>query len=385
MAKGRLMIERAIGRCRIVTADAVVFGTLRFRAGVIADIAPGADQMPAALDWEGDYLIPGLVELHTDNLERHMRPRPGVAWPSAAAIVAHDAQVSASGITTVLDAIGVGYDVGKEYRRDLLPESLAAIVEADHVGALRSEHLLHLRCEVGDPEVVEELAKHVGDPRLRLVSLMDHTPGQRQFVQAEKYKEYYRGTFGLSEAELDNLIAKRIEQQHTHAGPNRARIADLCRDRSITMASHDDGTVEQVEESLALGLTVAEFPTTLPAALAARAGGMATIMGAPNVVLGRSQSGNLSALEAAKHGALDALSSDYVPISLIHGAFRLADQGGLGLPAAIATVSRHPAQMVGLPDRGEIAPGKRADFVRVAMVDRTPVVREVWRGGHRVG
>ncbi len=378
------MRELVVSQCRIVTAETAVYGTLHTRDGVITDVQPGASALASALEWNGDYLIPGLVELHTDNLERHLRPRPGVAWPSTAAIVAHDAQVSASAITTVLDAIGVGYDIGKEYRRDLLPQSLAALAEAERARALRAEHFLHLRCEVGDPEVVDEFAKHADDPRLKLASLMDHTPGQRQFVKDDKFREYYRGTFGLSEAELDAVIAKRIEQQRDFAAPNRVRLARLCRDRSITLASHDDGTVDQVEESVGLGLTVAEFPTTLTAAAAARKRGMTTILGAPNVVLGRSQSGNLSALEAAQHGLLDALSSDYVPMSLIYGAFRLTEDAGLDLPAAIATVTRNPARMVGLEDRGEIAVGQRADFVRVTLIGQAPVVREVWRLGQRV-
>ena len=137
-------------------------------------------------------------------------------------------------------------------------------------------------------------------------------------------------------------------------------------------------------EAKADGIRIAEFPTTHEAARAARQHGMSVIMGAPNVVCGGSHSGNVSALDLAAEDLLDGLSSDYAPKSLLHGAFILHDRIGLPLPKAVATVTAHIAAGVGLPDRGELAPGKRADLIRVRWIGDIPVVRSVWREGPQV-
>jgi len=370
---------------RVVTPDAVVHGTVAVRAGVVVGVSAGPSRAPGAVDLEGDLLLPGLVEVHTDNLERHMQPRPGVYWPSPrAAAIAHDAQVAAAGITTVLDAIAVGeYGDGGERRR-MLADAVEAVGAAQDEGLFRAGHLLHLRCEVTDAGVVglfERLADH---PLVRLVSLMDHTPGQRQWADVATYRRFMRRLKSWSEAEFEAHMRERAAARALHAAPNRARVLAMSRERGFVVASHDDTLPEHVDEAAADGLTVSEFPTTLAAAERARLKGLAIVMGAPNVVRGGSHSGNVSALELAEVGLLDGLSSDYVPASLLHAAFVLHGRVGLPLPAAVATVTRRPAAMVGLDDRGAVAPGLRADLVRVRVVDDLPVVRAVWRGGARV-
>jgi alpha-D-ribose 1-methylphosphonate 5-triphosphate diphosphatase len=221
-------------------------------------------------------------------------------------------------------------------------------------------------------------------PLSRLVSLMDHTPGQRQFTDIAKFYEYYQGRFGYNDAQMAEMIARGQAEAELFSGPNRRAIVAMCIQRNLKMASHDDATPEHVAESLGLGLTISEFPTTVLAAEAARAGGMTTIMGAPNVVRGGSHSGNVSAAELARLGLLDALSSDYVPVSLGHAAFKLHNDDGIALPDAVAKISLNPARMLGLTDRGEIAIGKRADLVRLSLLDGLPIVRQVWRAGERV-
>jgi alpha-D-ribose 1-methylphosphonate 5-triphosphate diphosphatase len=214
---------------------------------------------------------------------------------------------------------------------------------------------------------------------------MDHTPGQRQFVDLTKYREYYQGKYGLSGAEIEAAMERQRDAHERHAGANRRRVVDLCRDRGIPLASHDDATPEHVAESLADGVALAEFPTTVAAARAAHGHGIAVLMGAPNLVRGGSHSGNVSARTLAEAGMLDILSSDYVPFSLLHAAFALARHlPHTGLPAAVATVTANPACAVGLDDRGSIAPGKRADLLRVRDADDAVLVRAVWRGGARV-
>ncbi|HVJ53416.1 MAG TPA: alpha-D-ribose 1-methylphosphonate 5-triphosphate diphosphatase [Aliidongia sp.] len=369
---------------KLVLEDRVIEGTLVVRDGRIAEIAEGRSSVPGALDLGGDYLLPGLVELHTDNLEKHFVPRPGTRWPSMAAVVGHDAQVAAAGITTVLDALAVGEASSGGDRLENLAAMTAAIREATAKEMLRADHLLHLRCEISHADVVTLFEEFLGDPLLRLVSVMDHTPGQRQFTTLDKYRYYYKKKYGWSEEEFLAFADRQTEAARTYGVPNRRAIVDLARENGLTLASHDDATLDHVEEAILDGMSIAEFPTTDEAARASRERGMAILMGGPNVVRGGSHSGNVSALGLAEQGLLDILSSDYVPQSLLHGAFILAEQvPGWDLPRAVRTVAGEPAARVGLADRGRLAPGLRADLVRVEDHE-VPLVRGVWTVGRRV-
>jgi len=380
--------EFLLTNARVVLRDRVLHGTVHVVGGTILAVDEGASQVPWAVDLEGDLLLPGLVEVHTDNLERHMQPRPSVYWPSGtAAALAHDAQVVAAGITTVCDAVAVGeYREGGARRRMLL-DAVNTIAETRAQGLFRADHLLHLRCEVPDEGVVELFADMVDDPRnrslIRLVSLMDHTPGQRQWADLRTYRNFHRSK-NWTDAEFQDHLDKELATRSRIAGPNRRALLDMAKASGFVLASHDDSTPEHVDEAVADGLTISEFPTTLAAAAHARRRGMSVVMGAPNVVRGGSHSGNVAALDLAAEGLLDGLSSDYVPASLLHAAFVLHDRAGMPLPAAVATVTRNPAAMVGLDDRGDIATGLRADLVRVRQVGDLPVVRAVWREGVRV-
>lgn len=374
----------SITNARVVTADAVIDGGVVVRDGTISDVFEGSG--PAtAFDFESDYLIPGLVELHTDNLEQNFQPRPKVRWPADAAMLAHDTQMIAAGITTVCDAVCVGFYGGAVERREFLGRSLDALKAAGAKNALKAEHFLHFRCEVSDAHCVEMFEPLAKEPRLKIVSLMDHTPGQRQWRNIESYRTFYRGRSNASEEEFQALLERRVAEQKLYADEHRKAVLELVREREIVLASHDDTTAEHVEQGHAEGLTISEFPTTVAAAQAAHEFGLKTIMGAPNVILGGSHSGNVSASGLAAQGLLDGLSSDYVPISLLHAAFRLADTLERPLPAMIALVTCNNARMIGLGDRGEIAAGKRADLLRVQRPLDMPQVKAVWRCGQRIG
>ncbi len=382
--------ELILTGARLVLRDRVLDGTLDLRDGRIAAIDAERSQAPNALDLDGDFLIPGLIEMHTDNLEKHLMPRPGVEWPSAlAALMTHDAQTAGAGITTVLDSIFVGEYLDKAVsrtacsRKDLLQRSLEAIRTGRDHGYLRAEHHLHLRCELADSHMAGLFQDLVDTPFLKLVSIMDHTPGQRQWSDLEKWRLYHSEK-KWTEDDARRVFEHRLENQRRYAGPGRETVTRLCRERNIPLASHDDTTTAHAEESAACGVVISEFPTTLAAARRARELGLTVTMGAPNVVRGGSHSGNVSALDLAAAGLLDALSSDYVPISLLHGAFLLHQRLDLPLPQAVATVSANLADVLGFTDRGELAPGKRADLVRVRVHEDVPIVRAVWREGERV-
>lgn len=378
--------ELLLTNARIVTPDRVVDGTLRLAGGRIAEVAEGATAAPGALDLEGDVLIPGLVELHTDALERHLQPRPGTDWPVAEAVVAHDAQILASGITTVLDAVALGDIVVDGARVQRLQPVLEGLAEARRLGVMKADHLLHLRCEISFPGLPALLEAAVADPAVRLISVMDHTPGQRQFVSLETYATYYQGKYGLSDAAFAAFVAQRRLEQERYAAAHRRLVVETARRRGIALASHDDATPAHVAEAVADGMALAEFPTTVEAAEGSRAGGLAVMMGAPNLVRGGSHSGNVSARELAARGLLDIVSSDYVPASLLQSAFLLAGPLALmTLPQAVAAVTSAPARAAGLADRGAIEPGLRADLLRVRRHGTLATVEAVWREGRRVG
>ena len=377
------MTDLTVTNARIVTRDDVVSGTVEVSNGRFSSVGEEPVRSGAALDFEGDYLLPGLVELHTDNLERQFTPRPGVEWPAEAAVLAHDSQLAAAGITTALDTVRVGG--GDKARPEHLSGMADAVKAAAGWGVLRAEHFLHLRCEVSSPDLMERFLPFMDDPLVRLVSLMDHTPGQRQFVDLGKHREYYQGRYGLSDGEMDEYVEAKQQAQQQFSARHRALVVKALEGRNVTLASHDDATVEHIEESVRDGVAIAEFPTRLEAAEAARRNGLAVLMGAPNLVLGGSHSGNASALDLASSGLLDMLSSDYVPSSTLQGVFLLRDGiVGMTLPEAAATATANPARAVGLEDRGEIAAGKRADFVRVREIEGVAVVRGTWREGLRV-
>lgn len=374
-----------ISNARIVTAHDEFIGTMSVHDEQIRDVEPGATAIPGADDWQGDYLIPGLVELHTDNLEKHLMPRPKVHWPVVPAIIAHDRQIVAAGITTVLDALSVGDIDANTLRTQTLQSSSECLQTAASAGILHADHFLHIRLELAEENLVELFEPYLHDERLRMVSLMDHTPGQRQWTDIGHYRTYVTGKRGWSEEKVDAMLGHLLERQQRYVATNRSAVVQRCTQRRqpVPLATHDDTTIEHVEEGVNDGVSISEFPTTLTAARAARERGLGIIMGAPNVVRGGSHSGNVSAAELARHDLLDVLSSDYVPASLLHAAFLLCKEG-FTLPKAIATVTRNPAIMVGLIDRGEIAGGMRADFLRVRVVDGVPVVLGIWKKGRQI-
>ena len=378
-------MEQRIYSQHIVTPSGLICGEVILRGEVIAAVEPRSGPSPTALDWSGDWMTPGLVDIHTDNLEKHYQPRPGALWDAYGAALAHDGQCASAGITTVLDSLSLhGRKEGLD-RKEALGPMIGGMDRAQADGALRAEHLLHLRCEVTNPELLSLLEPHADNARLKLLSVMDHTPGQRQTSDVSKLVGRLVAA-GHSEAEIEDITAERHEGRDPGvAYANRRSVVAFAREYGVPICAHDDATDAHVDEAHQDGCVIAEFPVTLAAALRSKSYGMAICMGGPNFVRGGSHSGNLSARECAEHGVLDILASDYVPLSMLRSAFMLIDDFGWAPERALATVAATPARSLGLTDRGEIAEGQRADLLRIAR--RTagwPVPAEVWRQGIRV-
>ena len=375
-----------LNNINLILEDQVVNGSLEIKNGLIHNYSDRPTQLSAAIDGQNGWLLPGLIELHTDNLDKFFTPRPKVDWPAHSAMSSHDALMVASGITTVLDAVAIGDVRDGGDRLENLEKMINAIEETQKRGVNRAEHRLHLRCELPHHTTLPLFEKLVGREPVSMVSLMDHSPGQRQYADRSKYRDYYQGKYHLTNEEMDRFEEEQMALAATWSQPNRETIAAICRERKIALASHDDATREHVVESHQLGSVIAEFPTTLAAAEASRQHGMNVLMGAPNIVRGGSHSGNVAAHRLAADNLLDILSSDYYPASLLDAAFRIADDDGnrYTLPQAIRLVSKNPAQALGLGDRGAIAEGKRADLVLAHRRGEHVHIDHVWRQGKRV-
>jgi alpha-D-ribose 1-methylphosphonate 5-triphosphate diphosphatase len=376
--------DLTLKNARVVMPNEVIEGSVHVRDGLIACIDSGPVESASALDLEGDYLIPGLIDLHTDNFERLVKPRNSVDWPVIPSLLAHDAHMVSAGITTIFDSLYVGFLGFGSRNFDTLKTTISALDICRRSRIFRGDHLLHLRAEVSMEVMPEQFSSVFPEASVRLVSLMDHTPGQRQWRDLEKYIAMEKKDFHLTQEEVDKFLATAQERHEKVSGPNRAKLLSLVDGHSIALASHDDTTAEHVEQAHAEGISISEFPTTVLAAETARNMGMHVVAGAPNLVLGRSHSGNVSAEELARRGLLDALASDYVPSSLLHGAFLLIEKIAMPIHKAIQMVTLSPARMVGLNDRGSIEIGRRADLVRVKTAQNLPLPMMVWLEGVRV-
>jgi len=363
--------ELVFANARIVRPDEIIRGSLHVIDGMIVDIGPAATNVPSAIDLGGEYLLPGLIDVHTDNIEKHIIPRPGVLWDGMSAAAAHDMVLASAGITTVFDSLCVG-TLGKPDRRHALPAAIEGLQRAERHGLLRTNHFLHLRCDVTEPGLAADLAPYLENPALRFVTVLEDS--------AARDPEHFRFTLkkrGMTESDVADTPAETSER--------RRWLAAECRRRGIPWGNHDDTKAWHVAEGVELGMRIAEFPLTREAVEAAHKAGMAIIGGAPNVVAGRSHTKFLSMRELVSQERVTALCSDYVPASLLHAVLRLTrDPIGLPLSRAVKLVSQAPAELFGLSDRGTIDVGRRADLIHVAFDDRAPILRASWHCGQRI-
>ncbi|MEB3337244.1 MAG: phosphonate metabolism protein PhnM [Leptolyngbyaceae bacterium] len=377
------MSEQIYTNYRLQLPNEEVLGTLVVRDGAIADIQPGV--VSTGHNGGGDYLMPGLIELHTDNVERCIAPRPGIEWPIAAAAVSHDREVISAGITTVYDAISIGDFKSRSLRLTHCEAMMDAILHGQLAGRFAADHRIHLRCEISYEHAFPSAEVHLRNPLVSLMSLMDHTPGQRQFVRMDKFKQYYMGKHGVSPDEIEDFIQQRYQDQEKYSLQNRKSLVNLAKQNNIALASHDDATTAHVQEAIEDGAAIAEFPTTLEAAREAHQHNLHVLMGAPNIVLGKSHSGNVSAMELVKRDQLDILSSDYAPQSLLQAIFVITKKTGKPLHEAMQVVTSNPAKAVNLfGDRGSLEVGKRADLIAVRDDGTVPRLTAVMRQGLRV-
>jgi len=378
-------LEFSLANARLIVDDSEVTGRLTVTDGIISSIDFDQTVPKGAFDCGGDFLSPGMIELHTDNLERHLKPRPGVRQPTQDSLIAHDGELASTGITTVFDALRVG-SVVSDGRNDYEPYALEAAESLIHLKKarqLRIDHQIHLRAEICSETLAEELDAFGDSLDIGIVSLMDHTPGQRQFCNTEQLILYLKGKHGMSDAAIEKHFASMKELRERNGVRHRDAAIHFAKANRAVLASHDDTTAADVAESKQADCALAEFPTTMEAAAECEKADIAVMMGAPNLMRGGSHSGNVSAEDLVKPGYLQILGSDYVPSTLLRAAVKLGGQLN-DMAAGMATVTARPARAVGLDDRGRIAVGLRADLLRFGVEGSHPVIRGVWSGGRQV-
>ena len=368
--------DLVLRNAHVVTEGDVIFGDVAVSRGRIEAI----DRSRAGsmeVDCQGDYLLPGFIDVHTDNLEKHAIPRESAPWNLPAAVLSHDAMMLGAGVTTVFDSLCAG-GVGSKARRDMLEPAVAILERLRPTGLLRATHYLHLRCDIIERGAADLVKAFLDLPSLRFVTFMDDQP-DRDPSRAARVHEKRRK---LAPGSLTYPFPPTPDEDFAAADEHRRSLLELCRARGIPTANHDDTTAEHVRTAAALGMTIAEFPITMEAAIAARDARMKVICGAPNLVRGKSYTGNVAVSELIRLGMVDILCSDYVPASLLQAVFQLAsDEFGMALPDAVAMVTARPADVFGLSDRGRIAPGSRADLLRVRVWEGTATLQQVWIAG----
>ena len=382
-ARGSLLI---LSNARVVTSGHVLHGSVVVENGLITEIHEGPSHHAEALDFAGDYLLPGLVDIHTDHFEKHLYPRAHVRWDFMRAALAHDAQIIGGGVTTVFDSLCVGATTDNPERAEILKPMIEALEQAQSAGMLRAEHLVHLRCELTDPVTPQLTAENIDLEIVRVISVMEHLPGIRQSRDIDAYVARACKSTGESPERVREKIKILVADKSHIAATTRPEIVALARARSMPLMSHDDTDVAHIEEGIAEGVSISEFPCSMEAAQAARAAGMRIVAGAPNLVRGGSQSGNIAVRDLLADKLVDILASDYVPRSMLDAAFLIAADPGLDydLPSAVALVTRTPALAGGLTDRGAVETGLKADLIRVDLQDGHPFVKSAWRSGYRV-
>src|SRR5262252_8748592 len=371
--------------CLVLPDRIVQRGSLRIESGHIVDIVEG--EAPVAdVEGNGLTLLPGLVDLHGDMLEREIEPRPKAILPIDLALFELDKRLVATGVTTAFAAVTFHRFGNSEVRSEERGRQIVTTVNRLH-SSLLADFKIHARFEVTNPEAGPVLTSLIEANLVHLVSLNDHTPGQGQYRDIERFIETMVEWRKLRKGVVQTEEELRAEIEQQQAKPRSwdvvNDVAAIARARAIPLASHDDDSPEKVEFVAGLGATVSEFPITLESAQAARARGMLTVMGAPNALLGRSHSQNLSALDGIRAGVVDILAADYHPASMLQSACGLAAQKIVSLPDAVKMISLNPARATGLTDRGSLQIGKRADLVLVEMAGR-PRVRGTMRSGRFV-
>jgi alpha-D-ribose 1-methylphosphonate 5-triphosphate diphosphatase len=374
-------MKRYLVNARIVLVDEVLEdASLLMDEGLIAAINPESGGDAEVIDLQGKLLMPGMVDLHCDALEKEVEPRPNVHFPLDFACAQADKRNAAAGITTVYHALSFANDELGVRNNAFAAEVAQAVHDWRPHGLV--DNRVHCRYEITDESGLPILKQLLVDDAMHMVSMMDHTPGQGQFKDMAAYRDYLTRTYKKTADEVAVIVERKVEAA-SGAFARMQELANAAHAAGISVASHDDDSAERVETMLGIGADISEFPINLDAARAAKAAGMSTIFGAPNIIRGKSQSGSMKAIEAIHEGVADCLCADYAPATLIVAVMSIPQKSDLTLAQAIGLVTANPARAAGLEDRGLIEVGRRADLIAVGQPGGVPQVTDTWVHGEQ--
>jgi len=372
-------MNTCLTNARIVLADEVIKNaSILIEEGVIAAIEPESTGNAEIIDLKNQWLMPGMIDLHCDALEKEVEPRPNVHFPHDFACAQADKRNAAAGITTVYHALSFANDELGVRNNDFAAQIARAVHEWHPHGLV--DNRVHCRYEITDESGLPILKSLLEEQSMHLISMMDHTPGQGQFKDMAAYRDYLTRTYKKTADEVNVIVERKVEAA-SGAFERMSVLAEAAHAAGISVASHDDDSAERVATMSGIGADISEFPISLEAAKAAKEAGMSTIFGAPNILRGKSQSGSMKAIEAIHEGVADCLCADYSPAALIVAVMKVPQISDLDLAGAVRLVTANPAKAAKLHDRGTIVVGKRADLIAVGEPGGLPQVTQVWSGG----
>lgn len=377
------MTDLVLNHCRAVLPDRVLEdASVRVEHGIVVDVTQGRS-LGEGIDAEGAWLLPGFVDMHSDAIEKAVEPRPGARFPVEVALRELDRSLAGWGITTIFHSLSfANMEMGLRSN-----DTAARLIDeiSSVTPLLRVDTRIHARFEVTDLEAVPHLERLIREKKVDLLSFMDHSPGQGQYRDTAAYRSYYGKVYAMSDADLDLVLDRKAQARAEGMQEAVAQQLALCRRKGVPMASHDDDTPERIEWRAREGMAISEFPINLETAKAARELGVRTCLGAPNLVRGGSQARNLSARTCLEAGYGDLLCSDYLPQSILHAVFLLAQWRVRSLPEAVAMASLAPARAVGLDyTKGSIEVDKHADLLLVVERHGHPDILRTWVRGREV-
>jgi alpha-D-ribose 1-methylphosphonate 5-triphosphate diphosphatase len=369
-----MTLEKAIVNAQIVLENKVITGCVRIAEGRIADIYEGEAptellQRPGCeiIEAQGNLLLPGLIDVHCDAIEKEVQPRPNTLYPMDLALYELERKLVGNGITTMYQSVSLG--VGLSLRGDHVMVDLIRQIERHRQHRSMIRHRIHLRYEIIHLAGLELAEQLVSGGAVDYLSFMNHAPGQGQYRIPGSFEAYVMKNQGVDRETVKSIADNALQMQEAIDWSRLRKLADNAISRGIAIASHDDDAMDKIDEAIRLGVTVSEFPLNLETARYAAKRNIYVCVGAPNVVRGGSHDKNMSAIEAIKDGSAHILCSDYLPSSLLPAVFKVADTG-MSLPEAVQMATLNPARAMGIAAQaGSIACGKQADLLLVQRQD----------------
>lgn len=382
------MSSYVIADVRVVTPQEVIDnGQVYVRNGLIEAIEnrpAGRRKGYQVIDGNGRWLIPGLIDLHNDAIEKEIEPRPNALIPLEIALFSLESRLLTHGVTSIYHSLAFMEDDSDVRSPDRVIAHVEGINQLKKYGLIR--HNIHARYDITENHFCSILIEMINRKAIQLLSFMDHTPGQGQYRNIEEMTEFYRKYRDLDSQAAQAMVEQRLQKAK---GLNVMDFIDLLAEKAhksgIPMASHDDDSASKVEYMRQKGVAISEFPIDLPTCRAAAEKGMHVMVGAPNIIRGQSNSGNMRAIDAINENAAHIICSDYLPSAMLHAAFRLYHRHNMPIWQAVNMVSLNPARAVGIDrELGSIECGKRADLVLVNEIENIPIVELVLVDGVKV-